>query len=72
MMVMVTCAVNPTFSISAAVSGLAGTLVLLDNGGDDLTFTANGTLPLRHPDRLRRRLQRHRADAAFRPDLHAG
>ncbi len=47
--VMVTCAVNPTFSISAAVSGLAGTLVLLDNGADNLTFTADGTLPFATP-----------------------
>src|SRR5579885_2896411 len=34
------------FTISAAVSGLTGTgLVLQDNGGDNLTITTNGTFP---------------------------
>ncbi len=38
--------VNPTnFTISATVTGLTGTLVLQDNGGDNLTFTADGTSP---------------------------
>ncbi len=39
--VAVTCATN-TFSLGGAVSGLAGTLVLRVNGGNDLTLTTNG------------------------------
>jgi len=33
------------YTISAQVSGLVGTVVLQDNGGDNLTVTTNGTLP---------------------------
>jgi hypothetical protein len=44
--VSVTCAATSGgFTISAAVTGLTGTLVLQDNGGDNLTITANGTFP---------------------------
>ena len=42
--VNVTCS-STTFTISATVSGLAGTVVLQDNGSDDLTFNADGTQP---------------------------
>ena len=38
----VTCAPNPTYSVGGSVSGLSGTVVLQDNGGDDLTLSANG------------------------------
>jgi uncharacterized membrane protein len=40
--VAVTCAAAPTFSVGGSVSGLSGTVVLQDNGGDSLTVTANG------------------------------
>ena len=41
--IVVTCSV-PSISIGGSVSGLDGTgLVLQDNGGDNLTITANGT-----------------------------
>lgn len=42
--VQVTCAdiPPPTYSIGGALTGLAGTVVLQNNGGDDLTLTANG------------------------------
>ena len=44
--VTVACAVTVTnYTISATVSGLTGTLVLQDNGSDNLTITANGTFP---------------------------
>ena len=44
--VAVTCAsTSGNFTISAAVSGLTGTLVLQDNATDNLTITANGTFP---------------------------
>ena len=34
---------RPTYSVGGTVSGLSGTVVLQDNGGDDLTVTANGS-----------------------------
>ena len=41
--VAVTCTTNPTYSVGGRVSGLSGTVVLQDNGGDNLTVTANGS-----------------------------
>src|SRR5579864_8267132 len=43
--VNVTCSSTTLYTISAAVSGLSGTLVLQDNGGDNLTITSNATFP---------------------------
>jgi hypothetical protein len=40
--VMVNCTTN-RYAIGGTVTGLNGTLVLQNNGGDDLTLTANGT-----------------------------
>ena len=42
--VAVTCvaAPPPAYSVGGSVSGLAGTVVLQDNGGDDLSVSANG------------------------------
>jgi hypothetical protein len=40
--VSVSCAAN-TFAVGGTVSGLAGTLVLLNNGANNLTVTANGS-----------------------------
>ena len=39
--VAVTCTTN-TYSIGGSVSGLSGTVVLQDNGGDDLSVSGNG------------------------------
>src|SRR5215469_9908302 len=42
--VAVTCATVPTYTVGGSVSGLSsGTMVLQDNGGDNLSVTANGT-----------------------------
>ena len=38
-----TSSVAGTYSIGGTVSGLSGTVVLEDNGGDDLSISANGT-----------------------------
>jgi hypothetical protein len=43
--VAVTCttAVTPTYTIGGTISGLSGTAVLQDNGGDNLSVSSNGT-----------------------------
>ena len=46
--VMVNCTTN-TYTVGGTVSGLAGTLVLQDNGGDNLSLTANGTFAFATP-----------------------
>ena len=40
--VAVSCAPNPTYAVGGSVSFLSGTVVLQDNGGDDLSVSANG------------------------------
>jgi fibronectin type 3 domain-containing protein/predicted transcriptional regulator len=40
--VAVTCTTTPTYSVGGSVSGLSGTVVLRNNGGDDLSVSANG------------------------------
>ena len=40
--VAVTCTAAATYSIGGTVSGLSGTVVLQDNGGDDLSVSASG------------------------------
>ncbi len=40
--VAVSCTTAPTFSVGGSVSGLVGTVVLQDNGGDDLSVSTNG------------------------------
>ena len=41
--VAVACASTPTYSVGGSVSGLSGSVVLRDNGGDDLSVSANGS-----------------------------
>ena len=43
--VAVTCATRQLHVVIAAVTGITGTIVLQDNGGDDLTMSADGTHP---------------------------
>ena len=40
--VAVNCATTPTYSVGGNLTGLSGTVVLQDNGGDDLSVSANG------------------------------
>ena len=40
--VAVTCTAAATYSVGGTVSGLSGTVVLQDNGGDDLSVSASG------------------------------
>ena len=40
--VAVTCSAAATYSVGGTVSGLTGTVVLQDNGGNDLSVSANG------------------------------
>jgi 6-phosphogluconolactonase (cycloisomerase 2 family) len=46
--VNVTCT-TPTFTVGGTVTGLAGTIVLRNNGGDDLTISADGTFSFTSP-----------------------
>jgi hypothetical protein len=46
--VAINCATN-TYAIGGTVSGLAGTAILQDNNGDDLTLTANGSFAFATP-----------------------
>ena len=39
----VSCANVPKYTVGGTVSGLSGTVVLQDNGGDNLSVTANGS-----------------------------
>ena len=41
--VAVSCSNVATYSVGGTVSGLSGTVVLQDNGGDDLSVSANGS-----------------------------
>jgi predicted transcriptional regulator len=40
--VAVSCSTNPTYAVGGSVSFLSGTVVLQDNGGDNLSVSANG------------------------------
>ena len=46
--VTVNCATN-TYTVGGTISGLAGTVVLQDNGGDNLTLTTNGSFAFATP-----------------------
>ena len=59
-----------TDSIGGTVSGLTGTVVLQDNGGDNLTLTANGTFTFPTALSAGAVLQRDRPHQPDRPNLH--
>ena len=68
--VAVSCSANPTFTVGGTVSGLSGTVVLQDNGADNLTVTANGTVHVRDRAGAQRRLRGDGEDQPGRADLH--
>ena len=47
--VSVSCTSVPSYSIGGTVSGLSGTVVLQDNGGDDLSVSGNGPFTFSTP-----------------------
>ena len=64
---------RPTsFTVGGTVSGLSGTVVLQDNGGDDLSVTANGSFTFATTLATGRGLQRDGQDEPVRADLHGG
>ena len=73
--VAVTCTANggdTTYSVGGSVSGLSGTVVLQDNGGDNLSVSANGPFTFAHPAGQRGGLRRDGAGQPVRADLHGG
>ena len=42
-LVLTGCGGTQTFTVGGTVSGLSGTIILQNNGGDDLTVTADGS-----------------------------
>ena len=59
-----------TYSVGGTVSGLSGTVVLQDNGGDNLSVTANGSFTFATALPAGGSLQRHGGDQPLRADLH--
>ena len=59
-----------TYSIGGTLSGATGTVILQDNGGDNLTVTGQRPVHLRHQAGQRGCLRGHRPDPAGRADLH--
>ena len=55
-----------TYSIGGTISGLTGTVVLENNGGDDLSISANGTFTFSYPLGPERPLRRHRVRPILR------
>ena len=70
--VAVTCSAVPTYSVGGTVSGLSGTATLQDNGGNDLSVSANGGFTFSTPLAVRVGLQRDGEDQPGRPDVLGG
>ena len=58
-----------SYSVGGTVSGLSGTVVLQDNGGDDLSVDAEWPVHVRYPGGRRRGLSGHSENRSFRPGL---
>ena len=59
-----------SYTVGGTVSGLSGTVVLQDNGGDNLSVTANGIVHVRHLAGHRRGVQRDGEDRPVGADVH--
>ena len=70
--VAVTCTAATTYSVGGTVSGLSGTVVLQDNGGDDLSVGASGAFTFATGSGHGLGLQRHGEDQPGRPDMLGG
>ena len=64
--VAVSCSNAASFTIGGTVSGLSGTVVLQDNGADDLSLSAERHVHVRHFGGQRRELQRDGEDQPVR------
>ena len=62
--------VVPTHAVGGTISGLSGTVVLENNGANDLSTSANGAFAFSTQLGPGRRLQRHRQDQPNGADLH--
>ena len=63
-------ATSAVYSIGGTVSGLSGTVVLQDNGGDDLSVTASGSFTFATSVALAGRLQRDGEDEPVGAVVH--
>ena len=63
-------AASSSYSVGGTVSGLSGTVVLQDNGGDNLSVSANGSFTFATSLAERRGLRRDGEDQPVRADLH--
>ena len=68
--VAVSCTNAASYSVGGTVSGLSGTVVLQDNGGDDLSVTRQRVVHVRDAGGRRRGLQRDGEDEPVRAVLH--
>ncbi len=63
---------GPTYSVGGSVSGLSGTVVLQDNGGDNLSVSANGPFTFATPAGVGGGVCGDGEDESVRPDLFGG
>ena len=61
-----------SFSVGGSVSGLSGTVVLQDNGGDDLSVTASGPFTFATKVATGAGVRRDGEDEPVRADVHGG
>ena len=68
--VAVSCSNAASFTVGGTVSGLSGTVVLQDNGGDNLSVTANGSFTFATALASRGGVQRDGEDQPVRAVVH--